>query len=93
MSEKFKAFLTGKMFIKRDPKLKHGGSLQLEAVIEGERTRLYGESLPDDCLYDKRHKLEIRSIFETHPLTYEIVCSCGKKTGMQDINEDYKRLG
>ena len=57
MSEKFKAFLTGKMFIKRDPKLKHGGSLQLEAVIEGERTRLYGESLPDDCLYDKRHKL------------------------------------
>ncbi len=81
--------LTGKFYMGTQLE---NNSFQLEAVIDGEVTRLQANgSVPADCLYDKRHSgLKLERVQETFPPTYIVGCNCGYTVGMKDVNEGFR---
>ncbi len=68
---------------------------QLEAVIDGERTRLQGKGpVPEGCIYDSRHNgLELTTVLESIPPTYVVGCNCGYKVRMKDVNAGFRYSG
>ena len=65
---------------------------QLEAIADdGNITRLQAEGeVPEKCLHDDRHKLEIVSVLECYPPIYVVRCNCGYRAQMQNPNETYQ---
>jgi len=91
-------YLTGKVFesVRFDGHtVIENESFQLEAVLEGEVTRLQAKgSAPQECLYDKRHSgLELRDALESLPPIYLVGCNCGYTVGMKDVNEGFRYSG
>jgi hypothetical protein len=86
---------TGKAFKKRiqlDEK-KESHYFQLEAMIDGELTRLQAEGdVPERCLYDKRHSLLINGALESYPPIYLVGCECGYSVQMEDVNSRFEKL-
>ncbi|MBI5064755.1 hypothetical protein HZA97_00835 [Candidatus Woesearchaeota archaeon] len=77
--------LTGKVFVLDRV------SFQLEAVINGDITRLQVNSeVPSACLSDKNHSgLKITGVMESLPPQYNIGCDCGYGVCAHDANEFY----
>lgn len=65
---------------------------QLEAVIDGQTTRLQAEGqIPEGCLYDRRHSgLELKSVLESYPAIYVVGCNCGYEARMRDVNAGFR---
>jgi len=91
--------LTGKAFRHSRPFRPEGGqvdpSFQLEAEIEdGSITRLQAKGqVPEECIFDSRHKLEITGVLESLPPLFTVECSCcGFRVNMEDPNYFYELI-
>lgn len=83
--------LTGKVFVRSQSFSVPKKTFQLEAVIDGNVTRLQAEGeAPEACLHDKRHSgLKITGIMESLPPQYNVSCDCGYSVHTQDVNQLY----
>ena len=84
--------LTGKVFVKSELHVKEKGDkgFQLEAIIDGNLTRLQASGeVPVACVYDRRHELSVAAR-ESLPPQYIVSCKCGYQIEMADVNSHYK---